>query len=203
MEWLVGFVIGFVADVFRSVFMPASTEWLNKFIPSARKKANVDDNMLTLQVMEKLRSLGKDPNLARHARDDSEQFLSVLTSQQEAFVENAVEVIDSAYMTQVEMNAEAGRRANVARQQMERAIIALEQSGWLEERQLSALQNAQESWEEYAKSQAEFAAAEFDGGSIAPLVYSSELEAVTISRTGELKRMLQEMRERYGDDAEA
>ena len=159
--------------------------------------------MLTLQVMEKLKSLGRDPNLARHARDDSAQFLSVLTSQQEAFVENAVEVIDSTYMTQIEMNAEAGRRVDVARHQMERAIIAVEKSGWLEEKQLSGLNKAQENWEQYAKSQAEFAAAEFEGGSMAPLVYSSELEAVTISRIGELKRMLQEMHERYGDEIKA
>lgn len=203
MEWLIGFVLGFGADLFRSVFMPASTEWLNKYIPSARKKANVEDNMLTLQVMESLKSLGKDPNLARHARDDSAQFLSVLISQQEAFVENAVEVIDSTYMTQVDMNAEAGRRAEVARQQMERAIVALEKSGWLEETQLSALKNSQERWEEYAKSQAQFAAAEFDDGSMESLIFSGELEAVTISRTGELKRMLKGMRERYGDGVEA
>jgi hypothetical protein len=105
--------------------MPASTEWINQFIPAARRKANVEENRITLDIMKKLKSLGKDPNLAKHARDDALQFLSVLTSQQEAFVENAIEVIDSTDMTQVEMNTEAGRRADVARQRMERAIIAL------------------------------------------------------------------------------
>lgn len=199
MEWFVGFILGFVADLFRSVFMPASTEWLNRFLPAARRKANVEENMLTLQVMERLKSLGKDPDLAKHARDDSAQFLNVLTTQQEAFVENAVEVIDSTYMTQLEMNVEAERRASVARQQMERAIIALERSGWMDERQVATLKVTQQNWEEYAKSQAEFAAAEFDGGSMAPLVFSSELESVTISRTGEIKRMLNEMSERYGE----
>lgn len=203
MEWLFGFILGFIADVFRSVFMPASTSWLNRFLPAARIKTNVEDNMLTLQVMERLKSLGKDPDLAKHARDDSAQFLSVLASQQEAFVENAVEVIDSTYMSQLEMNVEAERRASVAQQQMERAIVALERSGWMDEHQILILRTTQRNWEEYSKSQAEFAAAEFDGGSIAPLVYSSELESVTISRTGELKRMLQEMRERYGDEVEA
>ncbi|MHA7775687.1 lysozyme inhibitor LprI family protein [Roseibium sp. M-1] len=202
MDWLSGFILGFAADLFRSVFMPATTEWLNKFIPSAKKKANVEDNLLILQIMEKLKALGKDPKLAVHARDESTKFLSVLTNQQEAFVDNAVEVIESTYMTQAEMNAEAFRRADVARQQMERAIIALEKSGWLEEKQLLALKDAQENWEQYAKSQAEFAAAEFDGGSMATLIFSSELEAVTISRTGELKRMLQEMRSRYSDEVE-
>ena len=160
---------------------------------------NVEENILTLEIMDKLQSLGKDPNLAKHARDDAAQFLSVLTSQQEAFVENAIEIIDSTHMTQIEMNVEAGRRANVAQQQMERAIIALKRSGWLEPPQLSNLDKAQENWEAYAKSQAEFAAAEFEGGSMAPLVYASELESVTISRTGEVNRMFKELKERYGD----
>lgn len=199
MDWLVGFVLGFFADLVRSVFMPTSTEWINRFIPTARKKANVEENILTLDIMEKLKSLGKDPALAKHAQDDAAQFLAVLNSQQEAFVENAIEIIDSTYMTQVEMNMEAGRRADVARQQMERAIVALERSGWMEACQVAALKRTQDHWESYAKAQAEFASAEFEGGSMAPLVYASELESVTVSRTGELKRMLEEMRERYRD----
>jgi len=199
MEWFVGFVLGFVADLFRSVFMPASTEWINRFIPAARKKANVEENTLTLEIMGKLKALGKDPNLAKHARDDAAQFLSVLTSQQEAFVENAIEIIDSTYMTQAAMNMEASRRVDVAQQQLERVIIALKRSGWMDTPQISVLEKAQFNWETYAKSQAEFAAAQFDRGSMAPLVYASELESVTTRRTGELNRMFQEMKERYGD----
>lgn len=199
MEWLIGFVSGFLADLFRSVFMPASTDWLNKLIPSARRKVNIEENILTLDIMEKLKALGKDPSLAKYAHDDAAKFLTVLTSQQEAFVDNAIEVIDSAHMTQAEMNIEAGRRASVAKQQMERAIAALKRSGWLGPKQISNLEGAQEKWESYAKLQAEFSAAEFEGGSMAPLVYASELESITISRTGELNRMFQEMKERYSD----
>jgi uncharacterized protein YecT (DUF1311 family) len=200
MEAVVGFVLGFLTDLFRSVFMPTTTDWINRYVPSARRKANVAENILTLEIMEKLKSLGKDPALATHAREDASQFLSVLTSQREAFVENAVEIIDSTYMSQIDMNFEATRRAEVARQQMERAIISLERSGWLEKRQVSELKITQDLWEAYAESQARFAAAEFDGGSMAPLVYASELETARVSRTGELKRMLDEMRERYGDN---
>lgn len=199
MEWLGGFVLGFIADLFRSVFMPASTGWINRLIPSARKKANVEENILTLDIMEKLKSLGRDPDLVRHARDDAAQFMTVLTSQKEAFVENAIEVIDSTFMTQAEMNTEAGRRADVAGKQMERAIIALERSGGMNETQTAALRETQGQWEKYARAQAEFAAAEFEGGSMAPLIFASELESATVSRTGELKRMLEEMRERYGN----
>lgn len=199
MEWFAGFALGFVADLFRSVFMPASTEWINRLFPSARKKANVEENILTLDIMEKLKALGKDPDLAKHARDDAAQFMTVLTSQQEAFVENAVEVIDSTYMTQVELNLEADRRADVAKRQMVRAIIALERSGWMCETQVVALKEAQARWEKYARAQAKFAAAEFQGGSMAPLIFASELESATLSRTGELKRMLEEIRERNSE----
>ena len=89
-------------------------------------------------------------------------------------------------------------REEEVEEQMERAIIALERSDWMDERQVATLKVTQQNWEDYAKSQADFAAAEFDGGSMAPLVFSRELESVMISRTGELKRMLNEMSERYG-----
>lgn len=200
MEWLGGFVLGLIADLFRSVFMPASTEWINRLIPSARKKANVEENILTLNIMEKLKSLGKDPDLVMHARGDAAQFMTVLTSQQEAFVENAIEVIDSTFMTQAEMNEEAGRRADVAKRQLERAVIALERSGWMSEAQNDALKETQRLWEKYAHAQAKFAAAEFEGGSMAGLIFASELESATLSRSGELKRMLEEMSERNGDE---
>lgn len=199
MEWLIGFILGFFADLFRSVFMPASTEWINRLIPSARKKANVEENTLTLDIMERLKSLGKDPDLVKYARDDATQFMTVLTSQREAFVENALEVIDTTFMTQAEMNMEADRRAKVANKQMERAITALERSGWMSDTQTTALKETQRRWEQYAQAQAEFMAAKFEAGSIAPLIFASELETATVSRTGELKRMLEEMRERYGD----
>lgn len=149
--------------------MPASTEWINRIIPAARKRANVEENILTLDVMDKLKSLGKDSALAKHARDDAAKFLSVLASQQEAFIENAIENIDSTYMTQTEMIAEAGRRVDVARQQMVRAIVALERSGWVSPVQISALKETQVHWEEYANAQSSFAASQFEGGSIAPL----------------------------------
>ena len=198
MDWLIGFVLGFVADLFRSVFMPASTDWINRFIPTARRKANVEKNLLMLDIMAKLKSLGKDPALAKHAH--TAQFMTVLTSQQEAFVENAIEIIGAEIIgTQAKMNVEAGLRADVAQQQMQRAIVALERSGWMEEGQISTLKEAQAHWGKYALAQADFAAAEFKGGTMFPLVFASELESITVSRTGELKRMQEEMRERHGD----
>lgn len=98
---------------------------------------------LLSKLWKKLVSLGKDPSLAKHARDDAEQFLNILTKQRDAFVDNAVEVIDSTHMSQAEVNAEAFRRSDVAGQQMERAVIALKCSGWLSDAQISSLDQTQ------------------------------------------------------------
>lgn len=58
---------------------------------------------------------------------------------------------------------------------MERTIITLERSGWITVGQLAALKATQEKWECYAQGQAAFATAEYEGGSIASLIYSSDL----------------------------
>jgi uncharacterized protein YecT (DUF1311 family) len=196
MEGIIGFVLGFLADLFRAVFMPATTEWINRLIPAARRKVNIQENTLTLAIMEKLKSLGKDPDLVRHARDDVDSFIKVLTSLKETFVDNAVETIDSAYMTQAEMTAESGRQSDVALQQMHRAVLALERSGFMDRAQLKLLRTAQRRWETYAHAQAEFAAAEFAGGTIASVIYAGALEDAALTRTSELRRLLKELQEK-------
>lgn len=198
MEWLIGFVSGFVADALRSVFLPASTDWLNKHIPAARKKANIEENKIILEVMERLKALDKDPALARHIGSNADTFLQLLQSQRDAFVEHAVEIIDSTHMTQLEMNEEAARRADVARQQMERAVIALERSDWLSPAEVAALAASQERWQAYAEAQSEFARAGYEGGSMAPLVYWHQMETAAVSRTAELRRMFDDMAELRG-----
>ncbi|MGN7960873.1 lysozyme inhibitor LprI family protein [Brucella sp. 22210] len=195
MGWLIGFLLGLITDIARSVFIPASTEWINRRIPWMNKNINIKENSLILDMRAKLIAQGLDPDLVRYMLKDADEFLNRLSGQSEAFVENAVKVV--SMITQAEMNSDAAARAEVATLQMERAIEALEQSGLLTETQLAALKASQAHWNAYAKAQAEFAAAEFEGGSMSPLIYSGELESVTISRTGDLKRILEELRERH------
>lgn len=193
MGWLFGFLLGLFTDLARSVFIPASTEWINRRIPWVRKNINIKENALILDMRAKLIEQGLDPELVRHVSKDAEEFMNRLIGQSEAFVENAVEVV--GMITQLELNGEAAKRAEVAKLQMEHALIALEQSELLSDAQKDALKAAQETWMIYADAQAKFAAAQFERGSMAPMVYSSELESVTISRTGDLNRILEELRE--------
>ena len=198
MEWLLGFITGFVADLFRTVFLPGSTRWLSKFVPSAQEKVNIQDNLLILDVMNKLHGMGKDPSLAQHIRESADTFLAAIQSRQDAFIEHAVEIIDSMHMTQLDMNEEAARRAEVARQQMLRAHIALQESGFLVALEIQMLDAAQERFQAYTEAQGDFARAGFHRGSMAPLAYWSQIETARVNRTGELREIFNEMREQRG-----
>lgn len=199
MDWIIAFALGFLTDLSRSVLLPASTRWINRLIPFARSKENIETNIVILDIMGKLKSLGLDPALAVNFRADADKFLGAVTSRQEAFVENAIGAIEDTITTQTELNLESNRRAEIAREQMGHALKALETSGWMEADQIKALQEAQTNWESYATSQAEVAAFGYKGGSMAPLVYNNEIENLAVNRTGELKLMLEDMRERFGD----
>lgn len=198
MEWLGTLILGYISDLFQSIFLIAGKKLSYTIFPSGRKKENIKDNVLMLDIMERLKALGKDPDLVKYSREDSDQFIKLISSQKEAFVENEIEIITAAPDTsQYELNMEAGRRADVARRNMDRAIVALYRSGWMNETQTQALKTAQDCWEKYAQHQAHFARAEFEGGSMAPLAFAGELETLIVSRTGELKRLLEKKRERY------
>lgn len=57
----------------------------------------------------------------------------------------------------------------------------------VDERERPLLQAAQDAWESYRDRQAEFAAAEFEGGSIQPLIRSSQMRSITLARVAELE----------------
>ncbi len=187
MEWLVGFLLGFVADLFRSVFLPASTEWMNRIIPGGKRKTNRAENILVLETMERLKSLGKDPGLARHIHDNGDDFVARLTNQREAFVDAQIELIDSSNMTQAEMTMEANRRFEVADTQMKSILSVILDSDHLDELHKDQLRKAQIAWEGFRDEQSEYTGLLFSGGTMRPLVYSGEREALTIQRTGQLK----------------
>ena len=198
MELLFGFVAGFATDAFRSVFLPATTGWLSRFVPSARERANIEDNRVTLEIMGQLKALGKDPSLVKHIRDSADAFNAAITNRQDAFVEHAVEVIDSTHMTQIDMNEEAARRAEVARKQMLRAHIALQESGLVTPLEIKMLDAAQERFQEYTEAQGDFARAGFHRGSMAPLAYWRQIESARVNRAGELRQILEKMLEERG-----
>lgn len=190
--WPVGFVLGLIVDAVRSVVAPATPDWLRHFIPSEQRKANLDDNRARLEIMKRLKDLGLDPGLVRQAEKDVEHFISVVTSQQNAFVETQVGKIVEHHQTQLEMNEDAASRAKVASANLERILRQIELARFITDEQKTVLPAAHTAWEEYAKFQAEFTAEAYHGGSMMPLIYHSAMETLIITRTAELQRIYNE-----------
>ncbi|GLC63002.1 hypothetical protein PLESTB_001970000 [Pleodorina starrii] len=101
-------------------------------------------------------------------------------------------------MTQIDMNEEAARRAEVARKQMLRAHIALQESGLVTPLEIKMLDAAQERFQEYTEAQGDFARAGFHRGSMAPLAYWRQIESARVNRAGELRQILEKMLEERG-----
>lgn len=195
MEWLGGFLLGIIVDGIRSVVAPATTDWLRRFVPSEQRKSNIEDNRVQLEIMEKLKTLGMDMNLVRHADKSVEHFQAAMRSQEQAFVQSQVNNIVANYQTQLEMNVDAAGRAEVARAQMNRILQQIEVAQFFSEQQRNILPQAQSLWEEYAKKQAEFAAEAYHQGSMMPMIYHSEMEGLIINRTAELQRLYDQQSE--------
>ena len=195
MENLIAFALGFVADIARSLFLPQTTDWLKRRLPSTRRKANFADNALRLEIMERLSTLGKDPNLIEAMGDEPEDFMRLLNSQQDAFAEYAVQRLDdSAHMTQAEMSGEAARRADIAHGMLVSALSELKQSD-LDPMQLDDMAKSQRAWEEYSEAQAAFTAGHWRGGTGQPMIHFAELERLRLARVGQLRELIEEWKD--------
>lgn len=76
---------------------------------------------------------------------------------------------------------------------MQSAIMEL--TPLLSGEELEALEKAQNAWKAYKDLQVDFAGVSFEGGSIQPLIRSTELESLTLQRLVSLKATIKERRE--------
>lgn len=83
----------------------------------------------------------------------------------------------AGYWSQASMNQRAGASFQTATAQLEEVLLELEH--YVSEEHLRAVQ---ETWERFRDEQADFAASQYEGGSIAPLIRASEAEAITQQR---------------------
>lgn len=196
MEWISGFILGILVDAIRSVAAPATTDWIRRFVPSEQRKANIEESRAHLEIRERLAAMGLDPALANHADKSLSRFIAVLDSQKDAFVAVEAENAGGHHQTQLEMNAEAASRAEIAHAQMNRILTQIELARFVTPEQKETLEETQMAWETYAELQARFAAAAYEGGSIMPLVYHSAMEALTITRTAELQLIYDDQKDR-------
>ena len=89
--------------------------------------------------------------------------------------------------TQAEMNEEAGIEYKKADAELNKVYKELREA--LSDEQKAKLKEVQLLWLKYRDANAEFAASMYEGGSIAPMVYSGAMTTSTEHRVGELKNL--------------
>lgn len=110
----------------------------------------------------------------------------------ESFASEAMRVgnmLQSGATTQTEMNQAASRSLQITEIKLEHVISELHK--YFDPAQTQAFEVVQEKWRSFQKINAEFAAAQYEGGSIAPLVYATAMESAAITRLVELESELQ------------
>lgn len=183
-HWLITFLLGMFADIVRSIVAPQTTEWINRHIPFTRKSINSADNLHYLRTLKAIDDAGLDRSVVDHIEKDAEAFKNTIEYLTMAKVDAEVEYVSTA-TTQMEMNFEAKARAEAAERKLNKTLTELRKKSSFQPNQ-EKLKHSQENWERYRDSEAEFAASEYEGGSIAPLVYWLSYLQSTIARRAEL-----------------
>lgn len=98
------------------------------------------------------------------------------------------------YWTQAAMNMRAGAAARTADAQLDEALVSL--SGFLSEDEEEALRATQEAWTTFRDRQADFAASEFEGGTMQPLIRAAERESLTRGRLAAILATIEERKAR-------
>lgn len=106
-------------------------------------------------------------------------------------IEIELQLDNKEFITQAEMNERAYDEFNRADDKLKTIIRSLDSH--LDKTEIESLRKSQDSWEIFRKEQAEFAAVQYKGGSIQPLIYYSELKRLTIERAASLQSELDEI----------
>jgi uncharacterized protein YecT (DUF1311 family) len=94
--------------------------------------------------------------------------------------------------TQSDMNRLRFADVDIAESLMQKALLEAEMH--CNELEACKLRAAQDAWKAYSVAEAEFRSQSFEGGTMYPLMYASELEGMTIARIAELREYVEWVR---------
>jgi len=165
---------------------------IQEFERLAKLRKDMQGDNVSLQALLNLKKEISDRN-ARQAKDEA----AVIENIEGAALESKGGEfrIEDTLRTQYEMNRYAFHLADLAGKELEFLVVALE--GLLDDEEIKSFTKAQRAWRLYSRRQADFSTGMFDGGSMRPLVYNSELRALTIERAAMIKN---EIRDRHKSD---
>ncbi|WMS93012.1 lysozyme inhibitor LprI family protein [Pseudoalteromonas sp. HL-AS1] len=166
-----------------------------------KRKIESKPQLETLDKQKKLLDIHKQMNEQRIDINGLKQLEAMITGKSEAILTKnralqaeaspLIEENESEDFTQLELNNRAAKRLEVAKEKMQRAIAGIDSR--VGDFVSQSLMNSQTEWESYSISQAEAASARYQGGSIYPFIYASELESLTNERTARLQAELDEL----------
>ena len=158
----------------------------------AQERVTLFAGLADISAKMKQHGLSVDDVSAMEAFVSSKRRAGVLlasaSAQTEVFREETA-VEPEGYWTQAAMNQRADASFRTVDAQLAEALLELEHFSDGEH-----LRSAQEAWEHFREQQAEFAASQYAGGSIAPLIAASEAQAVTEQRLAWARAEIEERR---------
>jgi len=166
-----------------------------------KRKIESKPQLETFEKHKKLLDIHKQMNEQGIDVSGLKQLEAMITGKGKAIQSNAIALQaessplikedDTEDLSQLELNKRAARRLEIAKEKMQYAIAGIDSRVGDSESQ--SLMNSQAEWERYSVSQAEAASSSYQGGSIYPLIYTSELESLTNERTARLQAELDEL----------
>ena len=179
---VLGGVIAFVIYLIKRTIEDKPTdEALDRQIKVLDIHKQMNDQGIGVEELKNLESIlsGKSNSIKQHTQELSEQF------------EPLVQEDDTGFLTQADLNQRANESLIKAQEKLQEVIAGIDARVGDSESQ--SLLSGQSAWKNYSAQQAEAAASSYEGGSIYPLIYISELESLTNERTARLQAELDEI----------
>ncbi len=189
-----------IALVIVGVLLSGLGYWIKRFV---ERKADTE----TLERHKKLLEINKQMTEQQVTVEDLKRLESALTGKAEAIAAYSKTIESEATpllelkrdepITQAEMNMVASNNFETAKQQMTSVLNEL--LSHLDGEEKAALSESQRAWENYCFEQAEAAAISYQGGSIYPVIFFSEMESLAVERAARLQVELDHLRRTRGE----
>ncbi len=177
------------------VILSVIVYFLKRWIEKAPQRETLEKHQKLLDINKQMNEQGVTPEdlmTLEAVLNGKAHSVEKLRTKMESETKPLLMKEEGEFITQAEMNIRANENFEIAKKNMENILNELQSNLNREERK--ALDEAQIAWESYSMEQAQSAAISYQGGSIYPLIYMSELESTTIDRAARLQAELDELR---------
>ena len=177
-----GFISAVLYLIKRFIEKKPTEEALDRQIKVLDIHKQMNEQGLNIDELQNLESIlsGKSNSIKQHTQELSEQYEPLVKEEEK-----------SDFLTQADLNERANDNLLTAKERLLEVIAGID--ACVGDAESQSLLQGQHSWQSYSVDQAKAAASSYEGGSIYPLIYLSELESLTNERTARLQAELDEI----------